>query len=363
MERPARIRPLVTRTAIAALVACAALGLAGCGERPETAPTPTATADPQPEPETEVIELAPYDDDGALSEGWTLDESPLDGGAAPSDCRASEYGTGENTVSCGPTAAALPACWLTETATRIACLDVAAPEEQTLRLIPLDGPAPATTEPVEEPRPLWLELTDGSVYSAVSGGAFSPPAGYLVGYVLVSAGDGAAGDANADTPNELLVPDDGSHPLIDTDAALWNVVTGTDGAEGTSTAQVSRAWFLAGRELPAAGEDGGAGGGTAAEPTVEDANGRWCPTPESFGGGCLTVAAPTVSHETGGTSTIMSSWPQDGGLGIALEGAPLGVLLPAGVAAPDLTGYPGADLPDQDRIWNSQTGELLLRAD
>lgn len=327
------------------------IGLTACGDAPGAEPTPTAKPTEQAEQAaaaTEVIELAPFTEDGELSEGWSLDESALTGGGSVSAefCDTSEHGAGENTVSCGSTADATSACWLTERSTQIACLDEAAPEEQTLRLIPLSGPAPTGTAAAEEPIPLWLELEDGSVFVSVNGGAFSPPEGYLVAYTRVS-GPG-------DDFEEVVVPDDDSAPVIDKSEDQWSVTVGVDGEESVETRQVERAWLLAGRTAPEPVASG-----------VEIVNGDWCDAPQSQNGdGCLTIALPNYTiHATGQT------WPfvhvtdpnPDGTIGLDVEGAPFGIYYPAGVPIPAEMLMGTADMPDQERIYSGQSGTMLIR--
>lgn len=100
-----------------------------------------------------------------------------------------------------------------------------------------------------------------------------------------------------------------------------------------------------------------------AAPAAEDINGSWCPTAESpVDNGCITIALPTVSNVQDGTSYDISHVGDDSdGLQFATVGAPFGTYFPASVAIELPSYYPGADLPEQDRIWNGQTGVLLVR--
>ncbi|QZY51222.1 hypothetical protein [Leucobacter tenebrionis] len=324
------------------------LGLAGCGGGADPEPTestPTAT----PEPATEVIEVAPFTEDGTTADGWSVDDSTLAGGyAIPADtCRASEHGAGENTIACGSTADALSACWLTEQRDRIACLDEAEPEATTLRMIQLDGTAPAPTEASDEPDPLWLELEDGSMFVAVNGGAFTPPDGYLVAYTRL--------DGDGERFEELLVPDDDSAPIIDRGEDLWTVAVGADGegAESVTTKRVTRAWVLAGRSLPEPEASG-----------PETANGRWCEAPQSHEAyGCVTIAYPDFTiEETGETWPFTGfSAEGDGTIALSAEGAPFGTYYPAGTPIPAESLMGTADAPEQERIWSSQSGMMLFR--
>lgn len=101
----------------------------------------------------------------------------------------------------------------------------------------------------------------------------------------------------------------------------------------------------------------------SATPSAEDINGRWCPTAEiPASNGCLTVALPSATDEnTGYVSQIRHIQGAGPGFLYTGENAPFGEYYPAGVAlnVPDY--YSGADLPEQDRIWNGQTGTLMVR--
>lgn len=117
--------------------------------------------------------------------------------------------------------------------------------------------------------------------------------------------------------------------------------------------------------------DESAGEVIAAEPEPEatqivggDANGYWCPTPESNDRyGCVTIALPTATYDSGDTRelTDRGDLNGDGGTTYIAPGAPFGTFYPAGtpIALPDY--YAGSDLPDQDRIWNGQTAVMLVR--
>lgn len=94
------------------------------------------------------------------------------------------------------------------------------------------------------------------------------------------------------------------------------------------------------------------------------ADGRWCPTAESDDpNGCVTIALPTATYDNGTTVELTDGGDEygDGGTHFAMPGAPFGTFYPAGtpIALPDY--YAGADLPDQDRIWNGQTAVMLVR--
>ena len=343
------MRPSSTLLAVSAAV-LVAFSLAGCGG-PSPDPTPTQEQTAAAEPATEIIEIAPWDENGDLTSDWTLDDSTIGGGGAvdAESCLPSEHGTGENTVSCGTTADATSACWITETPMQMACLDESAPDAQTVRLIGLSGPAPATTEPVEDPSPLWLELDDGSMFAAVNGGAFSPPEGFLVAYARIDGG------GDEDRFEEIVVPADDSADIIDKTADRWSVTVGADGQEDVEDRTVARAWYIGGRTLPEGRDDTATG--------AEAVNGRWCEAPQSQNGyGCLTIALPTYTIEDTGQTWDFASVDDSGDVvELAAVDAPFGTFYPAGVPIPADSLMGAADIPDQDRIWSGQSGMMLVR--
>lgn len=103
----------------------------------------------------------------------------------------------------------------------------------------------------------------------------------------------------------------------------------------------------------------------AAEPRADSTvDGRWCPTAESNDRyGCVTVTLPTATYDNGNIVDLTGGGDQnaDGGTQFSVPGAPFGTFYPAGttIDLPDY--YTGADLPDQDRIWNGQTAVMLVR--
>ena len=344
--------------AIAALV-LAGSGLAACdgggSEEPSATgtetPTATETSTPSPSettagPATEIGEITPYNENGFLNDGWNVEHSKPEDGEAPADCYESAHGTGPNTVTCGPTAASLGACWLTEDRMQIACLDEYAVGEQNLKHVALDGEAPAETPATEDPIPLWVELDDGSTFAAVHGGAWSPPEGYLVAYSRAD---------DPETLEEILVPDDDSAPIFDQSEDLWTVTVGEDGGQDVATKTVNKVWYMAGRVIPEGPDD---------DFSPEIVNGSWCPTPDTEGNathGCYTIDYPNVEYEDGETDEIVAVSNDGGVLSLDLDGAPLGLYVPADTAL-DESGMDGVeDLPDQERIWNSQTVTLMVR--
>ena len=103
---------------------------------------------------------------------------------------------------------------------------------------------------------------------------------------------------------------------------------------------------------------------SAGQPEGGNANGHWCPTPESGSQtGCVTIALPTATYDSGLTDELIDQGDTngDGGTSYITPGAPFGTFYPAGtpIQLPDY--YAGTDLPDQDRIWNGQTAVMLVR--
>jgi hypothetical protein len=97
----------------------------------------------------------------------------------------------------------------------------------------------------------------------------------------------------------------------------------------------------------------------------EDYNGRWCAAPDSpVDSGCITIEWPAAVYENGQVSVSLELMNMDdvGCLVISEGDAPFGSFCPAGVEldVPN-PNFPGSDYPDQDRLWNSQTGIMYLR--
>lgn len=92
----------------------------------------------------------------------------------------------------------------------------------------------------------------------------------------------------------------------------------------------------------------------------------WCPSADSPDRECMTVTGPsednlTVTFGSGAPLPIIA-FPADGGCQqYGYAGAPLGAFCPAGVPAEINDFYGIQDQPNQDRIWNAQTGVLMLR--
>ena len=181
----------------------------------------------------------------------------------------------------------------------------------------------------------------------------------------------AATDALAETDNwayceestdEYLAEAEGFSPTDEGVILVWPV-------DGTMTAQCGVDTVL----IPWPGTETETESQTAATP--EDIDGTWCPTPESASSdGCLNIALPIMTYRDGGLTQEVWHSPEgdsDDGCFNFSQGeqdseeisaaAPLGFFCPAGIDLDLPDYYEGTDHPDQDRIWNSQTGVLLLR--
>lgn len=99
------------------------------------------------------------------------------------------------------------------------------------------------------------------------------------------------------------------------------------------------------------------------EPEAPDGiDGEWCPTPESAETACVRVELPTATYDDGTTAELFVGGEQaDGVIDYGMDGAPFGTYYPSGIAIEIPDYYPGADLPDEERVWNSQTGTLMTR--
>jgi hypothetical protein len=105
--------------------------------------------------------------------------------------------------------------------------------------------------------------------------------------------------------------------------------------------------------------------GDAGEVTPADVNGRWCAAPDSpVAIGCVTIEWPSATYDNGDPSVNLELLEptSEGCVPISQGDAPFGSYCAAGIELdiPD-ENFPGSDYPDEDRIWNSQTGIMLLR--
>lgn len=105
---------------------------------------------------------------------------------------------------------------------------------------------------------------------------------------------------------------------------------------------------------------------TSSTPSAQNVNGRWCPTKTDAERGCVLIKLPNATYDDGTTVNITAhDSPWNRGQGVfeyAMADAPFGTYYPAEVPLKDYDGSAGEDPTRQDRIWNSQTQILYLRA-
>jgi hypothetical protein len=102
------------------------------------------------------------------------------------------------------------------------------------------------------------------------------------------------------------------------------------------------------------------------KPSAQNIDGRWCAVKTRPGRGCVVVKLPKATYEDGTVVDITahdSPWSHEKGVfEYAMEDAPFGTYYPAGVPLKGYDGSAGEDPIHHDRIWNSQTATLYLRA-
>lgn len=159
-----------------------------------------------------------------------------------------------------------------------------------------------------------------------------------------------------ETPAGYLAKADAFSPTEDGVMMLW-------APDPTSPAQCQVERIVVPWTTPDAPDaPDGATGPENGPATAVGINGKWCPTPESTDTqGCVSIALPTATYEDGTTMEISAIGEEFGGFAFAGPGAPFGTYYPAGSAIDIPDYYAGADLPDQDRIWNGQTATMMTR--
>lgn len=201
---------------LAAAVAVAALGAAGCGRD-----TP---------PATEVVYLVAVDTHGRPAEGYR--EQPSDDSATSVfGCGASPAAVVSGIYECSPSAAGADACW-PASANSLLCLDN--PWDKQLHRVTISGALPQVG-PTADPQPVALLLDDGTRCRRRQGGAWG---GRDDDYL------GAYGCESSDL-TVLAKPD---QAVVDRSTALWTVQVGELGPENPhfpppQTRTVRTAWF------------------------------------------------------------------------------------------------------------------------
>jgi len=94
-------------------------------------------------------------------------------------------------------------------------------------------------------------------------------------------------------------------------------------------------------------------------------NGRWCAAPDSpTDDGCITIEWPNVAFDSGAPTLTISVVDEDAdGCVVLSQGdAPFGTYCGASIelSLPEMN-FAASDYPDEERIWNSQTGWMYLR--
>ena len=204
--------------------------------------------------DTVVTTIDPFTDTGLKPE-WSLDTFQQD--SEPLDCYGQYYGAdssspyalGPGTHDCGGTADSAAACWSAQFDLGLLwCLDLFDPWSKALRVLPAINVVDDTVAP-DEPKPMFLELDDGSVWWARTGGAWS---GRTDGWNPVY---GCANQVGLCRNGEyyILADPDGA-PVVDDSDNTWTVTVGTtDISSGSDvpasplkTRAVTEAWFMAG---------------------------------------------------------------------------------------------------------------------
>jgi hypothetical protein len=212
-----------------------------------------------PQADTIITTINPFTDSG-LKRGWSLDTSQQDSGESL-DCygsvlgadSGSPYAVGPGTHDCGTTASATPACWSAQLDVgSVWCLSNTDPYSRTLRVLSAVDIYEDTAAPAE-PRPMFVELDDGSVWFARIGGAWSGRSDHW------EPAFGCSNDVGlcAEDPQYFIVADpDGAPVVADTNGdGVWEVTVGTTDihsgfgavASPLETRRVAQAWFVAGR--------------------------------------------------------------------------------------------------------------------
>ena len=204
---------------------------------------------PPPVPATQKTVIDPFTASGQLRPGWSVDRTSEGEGEAV-DCYGgstdpSPNAVGPGTLWCGTTADSANACWPTpEGGAAVWCLNTFDLDDHMLRARRADNMGPTSTP--DDPAPLFLQLSDGSVFWYRIGGSWGGRADGL---------NGAYGCENkigvcADERTVVLVDDE----LIDTSAPAWRVLVGPLGDPDERfppprSMAVKRAWYIAGHEF------------------------------------------------------------------------------------------------------------------
>jgi len=190
-----------------------------------------------------VSRIDPFTDVG-LAKGWRLDESRERG--RPLDCQGTEkgeragspYAVGIGTGVCGRPTDGADACWSAQfNVLQIWCLAGHDPSSTVLTVLPVRDVFEDTV-PFKRPRPMAVELADGSQWSALP---------------VVRSG---AWQASYECRNDLgvclgrdvfVLQSTRRTDPFDRSGPTWTVRVGAAGDSAGERVAVAQAWFLAGR--------------------------------------------------------------------------------------------------------------------
>lgn len=155
---------------------------------PIPAPSSASPSTRRPGTVTQIVEINILDGNGKLKAGYTFDNTEL-GGNPYADCTSpSSMATSAGTYACSPSAAGLHACWRDPVppagTQHLVCLRSAV--DTTVVVVEPLKLAESTPHP-GNPRPLTIELADGSIWNARNGGAAGYTAeGFVVSYLCAT---------------------------------------------------------------------------------------------------------------------------------------------------------------------------------
>ena len=207
------------------------------------------TVTPPASPPTEQQVIDPFTSSG-LKPGWTIDRSGMASGS-PIDCDydpGSLNAVGPSTHSCGTTADSANACWTAQVSTaELWCVNSFDLDSRELRAVPATNVNDDTPTPAK-PKPLFLELSDGSRWFYRIGGAWDAgPAGFEPIYGCLNKVGICAGKNERGYYRQIV--SDGSG--IDDSQPTWRVHVGETGSPTDPLLppvwmEVRTAWFIAG---------------------------------------------------------------------------------------------------------------------
>ncbi|GLY15031.1 hypothetical protein Kisp01_20460 [Kineosporia sp. NBRC 101677] len=197
---------------------------------------------------TQIVRISPFTSSGALKKAWKADVEPRDEDADPDDgidCSESmspSFALNDGTYECPPTVLGAYACWSSpKYAGQLLCLN--APGSKTLRSMAVRN-LPATTRAPRTPRPLALELADGSRWNLKTGGTYPAHKDGLQGIYLCA----NKVCSKKRTGKDLAVLSSGGHG-VNRSKPVWTVRVGEVGSYDESfpapkRQKVKKAYFI-----------------------------------------------------------------------------------------------------------------------